>query len=116
MRPWYDAGLRYLLVATIETELSLLMLLAILTLVRNRRARRRLALVLPLPCIGLHMRYVARVGGDRFEYRSLDSYWPLLAVPAAEGIVHLGLWMSSAVRRFRPTATCYWYLAAGPQT
>ena len=31
-----------------------------------------------------------RIGGDHFEYRPLDFYWPLLAVPASMGIVHLG--------------------------
>ena len=114
VRPWYEAGLRYLLVAAVETGLYLLVPLAILTLIRNWRARRSLVFVLPLLCIGLHMGYLARVGGDHFEYRPLDIYWPLLAVPAAVGLVHLSLWMSSTVRRFQPIAT--WYLAAGPQT
>ena len=114
VRPWYEMGLRYLLVVTIETGLYLLVPLAILTLVRDWRARRSLVFVLPLFCIGLHMGYVARIGGDHFEYRPLDTYWPLLAVPAAAGTVHLGLWMSSAICRFRPISA--WYLAAGPQT
>ena len=30
------------------------------------------------------------IGGDFFEFRPLDFYWPLLAVPAANGVVLLG--------------------------
>ena len=37
-----------------------------------------------------HLYYLLRIGGDHFEYRPLDFYWPLLALPAAEGIAHLG--------------------------
>jgi len=51
---------------------------------------RKLTYTLPLLCIGLHMAYIARIGGDIIGYRPLDVYWPLLAVPAATGIVHLG--------------------------
>ena len=27
------------------------------------------------------MAYLLPIGGDHFEYRPLDFYWPLLAVP-----------------------------------
>ena len=104
VRPWYEAGIRYLAAAAIETGLYLLLPLAGLPLVRDWQERRSLVYLLPLLCIGLHMAYVARIGGDFFEYRPLDVYWPLLAVSAAAGIVHLGLWASSAVGRGRPFA------------
>ena len=39
--------------------------------------------------VGVHMAYVMRIGGDYFEYRPLDFYWPLLAVPASMGIAYL---------------------------
>jgi len=45
------------------------------------------------------MSYLARIGGDHFEYRPLDFYWPLLAVAAAEGIVRLGGCVAIWVRR-----------------
>ena len=92
VRPWYEMGVRYLGVAAVDTGLYLLLPLAGLALVRDWRAQRSLVFVLPLFCIGLHMGYVARIGGDHFGYRPLDVYWPLLAVPAAAGIVHLGAW------------------------
>ena len=33
------------------------------------------------------MAYLFRIGGDHFEYRPLDFYWPTLAVPVSAGII-----------------------------
>ena len=99
VRPWYEMGLRYLWAAALETGLYLLLPLAVVSLIKGWRGRRCLTYALPLLCIVSHMGYVARVGGDHFEYRPLDFYWPLLAVPAAVGIVHLGSWISIIFRR-----------------
>ena len=99
VRPWYEAGFRYLGAAALETGLYLLLPLAVVSLVKGWRGRRCLTYALPLLCIVSHAAYIARIGGDHFEYRPLDFYWPLLAVPAAEGIVHLGLWISIIFRR-----------------
>ena len=109
VRPWYEAGGRYLAAATLETGLYLLLPLAGLAQGKGWQARRSLTAALVLSCIAAHMTYIARVGGDHFEYRPLDVYWPLLAVPAAEGLVYLGGWLSAAVRRVLP-------LAVGPRT
>ena len=107
VRPWYDMGLRYLLAAALETGLYLLLPLAVVSLVKGWRGRRCLTYALPLLCIVAHAAYIARVGGDFFEYRPLDFYWPLLAVPAAVGIVHLGSWASIIFRRSAAgTRTC----------
>ena len=46
------------------------------------------------------MAYLLPIGGDHFEFRPLDFYWPLLAVPAAEGIALLGFRISAGLRRF----------------
>ena len=46
------------------------------------------------------MAYLLPIGGDHFEFRPLDFYWPLLAVPAAEGIALLGSGISTGLRRF----------------
>ena len=99
VRPWYEAGFRYLGAAALETGLYLLLPLAVVSLVKGWRRRRCLTYALPLLCIVSHAAYIARIGGDHFEYRPLDFYWPLLAVPAAEGIVHLGSWISTILRR-----------------
>ncbi len=45
------------------------------------------------------MAYLLPVGGDRFEYRPLDFYWPLLALPAAEGIALIGSSISAGLRK-----------------
>ena len=55
---------------------------------------------LALLCVAVHMAYLLPIGGDHFEYRPLDFYWPLLAVPAAEGIALLGFRISAGLRRF----------------
>ena len=99
VRPWYEAGFRYLWAAALETGLYLLLPSAVVSLVKGWRRRRCLTYALPLLCIVSHLGYVARIGGDHFEYRPLDFYWPLLAVPAAEGIVGLGAMISGRLRR-----------------
>lgn len=99
VRPWYESGFSYLWAAAIETGLYLLLPLAVLALRRAWRERRDLRMALPLLCIVAHMAYVMRVGGDFLEWRPLDFYWPLLAVPAAGGIVCLGSSASGWLRR-----------------
>ena len=90
VRPWYESGFRYLWAAALETGLYLLLPLAAVAARERWRACRDGAFALPLLLVGTHMAYVMRIGGDHFEYRPLDFYWPLLALPAAAGIVHLG--------------------------
>ena len=98
VRPWYEAGFRYLWAAALETGLYLLLPLAVAAMLRVWRSRQDLAYALPLLCVFAHMAYVMRIGGDHFEYRPLDFYWPLLAVPAAHGILGLAdsLWRAKA--------------------
>ena len=99
VRPWYEMGVRYLAAAALETGLYLLGPLAVAALCAGWRRCRSLAHALPLLCIGVHMVYVARLGGDHFEYRPLDFYWPLLAVPAAAGIVLSARALAAAFKR-----------------
>ena len=46
-----------------------------------------------------HMAYLFEIGGDHFEYRPLDFYWPLLAVPTAEAVARLGGGLSAVLKR-----------------
>ncbi len=101
VRPWYESGFSYLWAAAIDTGLYLLLPLALLAVRRAWRERADFSLALPLVCIVPHMAYVLRVGGDYFEYRPLDFYWPLLAVPAAAGVVQLGAAAAGWLRRIR---------------
>ena len=95
---WYESGFRYLSAAAIETGLYLLLPLAYLALRARWREGRDGTYALVLLLVGTHMIYLFEIGGDHFEYRPLDFYWPLLAVPAAEGIARLG---AGLARRFR---------------
>ena len=90
VRPWYESGFRYLWAAALETGLYLLIPLAAVAMRNRWRASHDGIWALVLLLVGVHMAYVMRIGGDHFEYRPLDFYWPLLAVPASMGIVHLG--------------------------
>ena len=49
VRPWYEAGFRYLWAATLETGLYLLVPLALVALRARWKAQRDLAYTLPLP-------------------------------------------------------------------
>ena len=90
VRPWYESGFRYLWAAALETGLYLLIPLAAVAMRSRWRASHDRIWALVLLLVGVHMAYVMRIGGDHFEYRPLDFYWPLLAVPASMGIVYLG--------------------------
>ncbi len=90
VRPWYESGFRYLWAAALETGLYLLIPLAWVALRQRWRKHQDGSFTLILLLVVAHMAYVMRIGGDHFEYRPLDFYWPLLALPASMGIVHLG--------------------------
>ena len=90
VRPWWDAGFRYLAAAGVETGLYLLLPLGAGAAWMRWRERRDLAYALPLLIIALHAAYLARIGGDLYDWRPLDFYWPLLALPAADGLARIG--------------------------
>ncbi len=105
IRPWYDMGILYLAAAALETGLYLLLPLAGAGVWDRWRARRGdVSFVLPLLCILPHMRFLVQIGGDIFEYRPMDFYWPLLAVPASVGIVRLGSAIAGRARDVRAFA------------
>ena len=100
VRPWYEMGFVYLWAAALETGLYLLLPLAWAGMRARLRESRDGIYALPLLLIAPHMAYLARIGGDHFEYRPLDFYWPLLALPTAAGIVHLASRLAEGARRF----------------
>ena len=102
VRPWYESGFRYLWAAALETGLYLLIPLAWIALRQRWREWRDGTFALVLLLVGVHMAYVMRIGGDHFEYRPLDFYWPLLALPAADGVVHLATRLAAWLRQFTP--------------
>ena len=96
---WYDSGFRYLWGAAIETGLYLLLPLAYVALRGRWRERRDGIYALVLLLVVTHMAYLFEIGGDHFEYRPLDYYWPLLAVPAAEGVARIAARLASKLHR-----------------
>ena len=98
VRPWYESGFRYLTAAALETGLYILLPLAFLALRTRWRMAQDGTYALALLCVAAHMAYLLPIGGDHFEFRPLDFYWPLLAVPAAEGIALLGSEISTGLR------------------
>ena len=95
--PWYDAGFRYLAQAGIETGLYLLLPLAALAGVARWRQHKDGTHLVILLAIVVHGAYLARVGGDHFEYRPLDFYWPLLAVASATALQQLGARLAAKI-------------------
>ncbi len=109
--PWYEAGFRYVWAAAIETGLYLLIPLALVALRGRWREHRDGIYALVLVLVGTHLAYLFEIGGDHFEFRPMDYYWPLLAVPAAEGVVRLGAGLSGWLQQL--TRRLPW---AGPRT
>jgi arabinofuranosyltransferase len=88
VRGWPEAGIRYFGAATIEFGLYALVPLAVVGARARLRAGDR-AHLLALAWIVAHAAYVLWIGGDHFEYRPLDFYWPFLSIAAVEGIASL---------------------------
>ena len=112
IRPWYESGFRYLVAAAIETGLYLLLPLAYVALRTRWQNHRDCIYALSLLCVVAHAAYLLPIGGDYFEYRPLDFYWPLLALPTAEGIAILG--SSLATRLKGPSKAPKWLTSGAP--
>ena len=114
VRPWYESGFRYLWAAALETGLYILLPLAFAALRTRWGMSKDGTYALALLCVVVHMAYLLPIGGDHFEYRPLDFYWPLLAVPAAEGIALLGSGISTGLQKLPRVPR--WATAGRPYT
>ena len=86
LRPWPEAGWRYFVAAGIETGAWLLVPLAVVGTIARIRCGDWTH-VLPSIVIAGHIAYLTFIGGDHFELRPLDFYWPPLALASTEGIL-----------------------------
>jgi len=113
VRAWPEAGWRYFAAAAIETGAWLLIPIAIVGAVARIRCGDRTHLLLAI-VIAAHVAYLVRIGGDHFELRPLDFYWPPLALASAEGMIAIaatiGHW---AERKYRARASRVELTAAG---
>lgn len=86
VRPWFTSGFDYWVTAGIETGAYLWLPLALIGAFSLWRLERRLHGFLVLAFVTLHAGYLLKIGGDHFEFRPMDMYWPLLVPWAVDGI------------------------------
>ncbi len=83
---WTEMGLRYLAVATLESGLYLFVPLAVAGAAARARRTGRLTELAGVGAMVAYLPFLIQVGGDHFEWRPFDWWWPLLAVYAAEAL------------------------------
>lgn len=111
VRPWFESGFDYFTVAGIETGAYLLVPLALLGAWLRSQKNDDHGAWLSVGLVGAHIAYVMRVGGDHFEFRPLDFYWPLLLPLTAEGLVSLCSRLSAQVSsRLGRELSVKWFL------
>jgi arabinofuranosyltransferase len=99
VRPWPDAGFLYMGAAFLESGLYFTLPFIALGVFVRRLHRCASQLFLFACLLFPHMAYLVKVGGDHFEYRPLDFYFPLLAIMTAEGVVFFGVLLRILSRR-----------------
>lgn len=80
-------GLSYMGLAVLEYALYLVVPLAIAGTIWRLRNGRDTTHILSWMIIVPHALYLIRMGGDHFEFRPMDFYWPLLYLAAADGVL-----------------------------
>lgn len=90
-RAWWDMGLAYLGAFALEYGLWLVLPVALVGSVALWRRGRGHVPLLFAAAVVPHAIYVASIGGDHFEYRPLDAYFPFLFLLAGEGLRRLPL-------------------------
>ncbi|HEX6850627.1 MAG TPA: tetratricopeptide repeat protein [Candidatus Polarisedimenticolaceae bacterium] len=88
-RAWWEMGFTYLGAFALEYGLWLVVPVAVVGAVfLVRRGRGHVPLLFAAAVVP-HAIYVASIGGDHFEYRPLDAYFPFLFLLAGEGVRRL---------------------------
>jgi arabinofuranosyltransferase len=101
VRGWTESGDHYLFAAALENGLFLLGPLAVIGAAARWKLRRDSIHFLGIAIMAPHLYYVRHIGGDHFEFRPLDFYWPLLSVAAVDGLLAV---VSSLQRRLTERA------------
>ena len=86
-RPWLEGGIAYFTVASLENGLPVLLPIAAAGHFARRILRDDGVHGLSLWFMAPYALYTMQRGGDHFEFRTLDAWWPLLAVAAADGVL-----------------------------
>ena len=86
---WWSMGLAYLGVFALEYAAWIWLPWVLAGVIALRREGRGWIALLLAAAIVPHALYIARVGGDHFEYRPLDFYFPLLFLLVYEGLASI---------------------------
>lgn len=100
VRAWPEAGFMYMAEAVIENGVYVIAPVAAVGLVARVVLAQDGVHVLAALCVLLHAAYLIRIGGDHFEYRPLDFYWPLWSVAVTDGLLALRTLVARACRRW----------------
>ncbi len=84
--PWWDMGLTYIWSATLEYSLWMLPNAAFAFFIFQNKSAKKLRIIPILALLSFQLVYLARIGGDHFEYRPLDIFWPLSSVIYASSL------------------------------
>ncbi len=88
-RTWWSMGFSYFRLFALEYGLLLLVPFWVAAVLRHLRRDTLHAVVVPAAIIIPHLLYVMSIGGDHFEYRPFDLYFPFLYLLLAEGLAEL---------------------------
>lgn len=100
VRPWPEAGFNYFTLATLENGLYLWVPLAVVGCFARLRLSGDSCHAIYLLVIAAYCAAMGRVGGDHFEFRLLDFFWPFLALSAVEGAYYLVFRLRKSPKNF----------------
>ena len=103
---WWEMGGPYLRAFLLEYGAAVWLPFVLVGAIGGVRERRGTAAWFSATLIVPHALYVGYVGGDHFEFRPLDLYFPLLAVLLGDGVGIV------AVRWRRPVVAAVWGVAS----
>jgi hypothetical protein len=90
-RTWWDMGLSYLALFVIEYGVVLWIPLIVASIVHHRRRGTTFVPLLVAAIVLPHLLYIASIGGDHFEFRPLDLYFPLVFILLYDGAKQLSV-------------------------
>lgn len=102
-RLWFSMGARYLTTFVLEYAVWTWIPLVALGVMRLARAGRAWIAGLFAAVVGPHALYVVAIGGDLFEFRPFDLYFPLVYLVMLEGVRALA---ATPRRRALAAAVC----------
>ena len=96
-RTWWEMGGTYIAAFALEYGAILWLPLLLFAIVRHARRHTLRVPLLYAAIVVPHCLYVARIGGDHFEYRPLDLYFPFLFLLVGDGTREVVGWVRRSV-------------------